>query len=126
MEGVINLDYNTVKIRISTLPGEGGLLITTSINGDDDEIQNTIELNAEGIVVKSEESSILINSEEVTIETSENYISVTETGTTMTVGDNSISLTEAETTIANGENSITLNGSGIEIEGTVTINGNEY
>jgi len=133
MEGIINIDYNTVKVCINTLPGIGGLLITTN-QGDDGEIQNTFELNSEGILIKSEDSSIFMNDESIEIKSYDNIISMLEDSIEIDNGDNSIRLNENSILLTNenSENTIEMSDGGISmfgvvnIDGDVTINDKKY
>ena len=132
MEGIINIDYNTVKVCINTLPGVGGLLITTN-QGDDGEIQNTFELNAEGILIKSEDSSIFMNDESIEIKSYDNIISMLEDSIEIDNGDSSIKLSENSILLTNdSENIIEMSDRGISmfgvvnIDGDVTINDKKY
>jgi hypothetical protein len=132
MDGIINIDYNTVKVCINTLPGVGGLLITTN-QGDDGEIQNTFELNAEGILIKSEDSSIFMNDESIEIKSYDNIISMLEDSIEIDNGDTSIKLSENSILLTNdSENTIEMSDRGISmfgvvnIDGDVTINDKKY
>jgi hypothetical protein len=132
MDGIINIDYNTVKVCINTLPGVGGLLITTN-QGDDGEIQNTFELNTEGILIKSEDSSIFMNDESIEIKSYDNIISMLEDSIEIDNGDTSIKLSENSILLTNdSENTIEMSDSGISmfgvvnIDGDVTINDKKY
>jgi hypothetical protein len=132
MDGIINIDYNTVKVCINTLPGVGGLLITTN-QGDDGEIQNTFELNTEGILIKSEDSSIFMNDESIEIKSYDNIISMLEDSIEIDNGDTSIKLSENSILLTNdSENTIEMSDRGISmfgvvnIDGDVTINDKKY
>lgn len=83
------------------------------------------EYQTDRIEIRNSDRStrVSLRDDEIEIRTSQGNITVNDSGITATVGDNTITMTTASTIIQNDGQSMTVSATGIDLNGTVRING---